>query len=265
MNRFSIVLTALGVALLAILPTGRAEGEAMEFSYDDWATVLETVVDGKGFVDYDALRADRVALDRFLQQLQSQGPETTPELFPNREDQLAYYINAYNALVFEGVLGLDEDATTVWGFSKTGYGFFVKMKVEFDGQKMSLKKLEDDLVREGFKDPRIHAALNCASADCPRLPQEPFLPETLDQQLDAAMQEFVAEERNCKVDTDAGTVTLSKIFDWFRKDFEDYPKPLGEGGGELLDYVNRYRAPDAQIPAGLKIKFASYDKSLNKQ
>ena len=97
-----------------------------------------------------------------------------------------------------------------------------------------------------------------------RLPGEPFVPESLDSQLDAAMTEFVSEERNCSVDVDAGKVTLSKIFDWFRKDFEEYPKPLGQGGGELIDYINRYRAA-AQIPTNLEIKFASYDKSLNGQ
>ena len=168
MKGLSILWMAAGGILVGLLTVGPATSAAMAFSYDDWQAVLEAHVDDKGFVDYDGLRADRAALDRFLGQLRTQGPTTTPELFPSREDQLAYYINAYNALVFEGVLGLDADASTVWGFSKTGYGFFVKMKVEFDGQKMSLKKLEDDLVREGFKDPRIHAALNCASADCPR-------------------------------------------------------------------------------------------------
>lgn len=237
----------------------------MDFSYGDWQDVLESFVDEKGFVDYEGLQADREALDRFLEQLQAKGPDSTPNLFPTSNDRLAYYINAYNALTFEGVLGLDPDVSTVWGFSKTGYGFFVRMKVQLDGKETSLKKLEDDLVREGFKDPRIHAALNCASAGCPRLPREPFLPETLEEQLNAAMEEFVGEERNCSVDTAAGTATLSKIFDWFRKDFEEYPRPLGQGGGALIDYINRYRADDAQIPANFKIKFASYDKSLNRQ
>ena len=237
----------------------------MDFSYGDWQDVLESFVDEKGFVDYEGLQADREALDRFLEQLQAKGPDSTPNLFPTSNDRLAYYINAYNALTFEGVLGLDPDVSTVWGFSKTGYGFFVRMKVQLDGKETSLKKLEDDLVREGFKDPRIHAALNCASAGCPRLPREPFLPETLEEQLNAAMEEFVGEERNCSVDTAAGTATLSKIFDWFRKDFEEYPRPLGQGGGELIDYINRYRADDAQIPVDFKIKFASYDKSLNRQ
>jgi len=265
MSRFSILWTGMGVALLALMPAAPVEGANMDFSYDDWQETLEAFVDDKGFVDYDGLRDDRIALDRFLGELRAKGPHSTPDIFSDREDRLAYYINAYNALAFEGVLSLDPDVSTVWGFSKTGYGFFVRMKVELDGQKTSLKKLEDDLVREGFKDPRIHAALNCASAGCPRLPQEPFLAATLDEQLDAAMKEFVSEERNCSVDTAARTVTLSKIFDWFRKDFEEYPKPLGQGGGELIDYINRYRSTDGQIPTDFKIKFATYDKSLNRQ
>jgi len=256
---------AVGVLALSIILPGVVESETMDFSYEDWQQVLETFVDEKGFVDYAGLRDDRAALDRFLEQLGAQGPQSTPRLFPARAGRLAYYINAYNALVFQGVLELDADASTVWGFSKTGYGFFVRMKVELDGQEMSLKKLEDNLVREGFKDPRIHAALNCASVGCPRLPREPFLPETLDAQLDEAIKEFVSEERNCSVDLEAATVTLSKILDWFRDDFENYPQPLGQGGGELIDYINRYRAPNAQIPTDLKIKFAAYDKTLNRQ
>lgn len=237
----------------------------MDFSYADWRDVLQSFVDEQGFVDYQGLRQDHAALDRFLEQLRSMGPTSTPDLFPGRDDRLAYYINAYNALVFQGVLDLDPDAQTVWGFSKTGYGFFVRMKVSLDGQEMSLKKLEDDLVRAGFQDPRIHAALNCASAGCPRLPREPFLPQTLDEQLEASMREFVAAESNCSVDAEAGTVTLSKIFDWFREDFEGFPRPLGQGGGELIDYINRYRDADAQIPSDLKIKFFPYDKRLNRQ
>ena len=255
----------MALVILAVLPADQAESTTMDFSYDDWQEVLETFVDERGFVDYSGLREDRAALDRFLAQLREKGPGSTPDLFPEREDQLAYYINAYNALAFGGVLSLDPEASTVWGFSKTGYGFFARMKIDLDGQQMSLKKLEDDLVRTGFEDPRIHAALNCASVGCPRLPREPFLPETLDEQLDAAMREFVTEERNCSVDGNAGTVTLSKIFDWFRGDFESYEAKQGDGSGSLLDYINRYRSADAQIPRDLKIKFLSYDKSLNRQ
>jgi hypothetical protein len=236
---------------------------AADFSYADWNDVLEAYVDEDGLVDYAGLAADRQALDRFISSIETTGPKSDPDAFPTRDDQLAYYINAYNAHVFQGVLELGPDAKTVWGFTGTGLGFFVRMKVEVDGERTSLKSLEDDIIRDGFKDPRIHAALNCASIGCPKLPKVAFLPERLDEQLDAEMTKFVNEERNCKIDTAAGTATLSKIFDWFRKDFEEYQAE--HGGGGLREYINRYRPADSQLSADLKIEFAKYDKGLNRQ
>ena len=237
----------------------------MSFSYEDWQDVLQEYVDDKGLVDYRRLDTDRAALDRFLEEIETQGPRSTPELFPDRQEQLAYYINAYNALVFKGVLGLGPDADTRVGHYEDRLWV---LRQDEDGpgpEATSLKKLEDVDIREGFEDPRIHAALNCASVGCPRLPQQPFLPETLDEQLDAAMQEFVGEERNCSVDREAGTVTLSKIFDWFREDFESFEAKQPGSQGRLIDYINRYRSANAQIPTDLKINFSTYDKSLNHQ
>ncbi|MCK7489905.1 MAG: DUF547 domain-containing protein [Anaerotruncus sp.] len=154
-------------------------------------------VDEKGRVDYEALARDRAGLDAWLGRLVRQGPKSTPALFPQRNDKLAYYVNAYNALVFQGVLSRGPEKESVWkGGLVSGYSFFVAMKVRLDGETWSLKALEDDLIRKDFADPRIHAALNCASIGCPRLPREAFVPEKLDAQLDAAMREFVDDERN---------------------------------------------------------------------
>jgi hypothetical protein len=246
-----------------VLGSMATPARAAAFSYDDWNDVLALYVDGNGLVDYQGLAADREALDRFVALIETTGPKSDPQAFPTREHKLAYYINAYNAHVFKGVLGLSPDAKTVWGVTGTGLGFFVRMKVIVDGEKMSLKSLEDDIIRDGFKDPRIHAALNCASVGCPQLPRVPFSPERLDEQLEAEMTKFVNEERNCKIDEAAGTATLSKIFDWFRKDFEEFEAE--RGGGGLREYINRYRPADSQLSAGLKLKFSKYDKRLNRQ
>ena len=253
----------LAIVCAMVLGTMSTPARAADFSYDDWNEVLETYVDHNGLVDYQGLAADRQALDRFVALIETTGPKSDPDAFPTREHQLAYYINAYNAHVFKGVLELAPDVKTVWGFSGTGLGFFVRMKVIVDGEKMSLKSLEDDIIRDGFKDPRIHAALNCASVGCPQLPRVPFLPERLDEQLEAEMTKFVNEERNCRIDRDAGTATLSKIFDWFRKDFEEYE--AANGGGGLREYINRYRPGDSRLSADLKLKFSKYDKRLNRQ
>lgn len=237
---------------------------ASTFTYEDWAYVLERFVDDTGRVDYSGLRDDREALDRFLGQVCRVSPRSHPDLFASDAESLAYYVNAYNALVFEGVLELDPKAKTVWGMTGTGLGFFGLRKYEVGGEKLSLKKLEDDWIRAGFGDPRIHAALNCASLGCPRLPQEPFLPETLDEQLDAAMTEFVGDPRIVEL-SGAESVALSKIFDWFRGDFLDFERAQGRPDATLVDYVNRYRLESEQVPADADVSFPQYDKRLNRQ
>lgn len=233
-------------------------------SIADWAWTLERFVDEQGFVDYEGLAVERERLDRFVRAIAEVSPHSHPDRFVDRDAALGYYIDAYNALVFASVLDLGPDVESVWGKSGTGYGFFVRRKVVVGGRKLSLKKLEDDEIRHGFEDPRIHAALNCASAGCPRLPRVPFADRPLGPALDQAMREFVADPRHCAADDDARVATVSKIFDWFAKDFLSYERQQGNDDPRLLDYINRYRSPDAQIPRDYKVRFAKYDKRLNR-
>ena len=58
-------------------------------------------------------------------------------------------------------------------------------------------------------------------------------------------------------------MTLSKIFAWFRGDFEEYE--ASHTGGDLVDYINRYRPADDPIPTGMKVDFFKYEKTLNRQ
>ncbi len=130
---------------------------------------------------------------------------------------------------------------------------------------MNLKSLEDRLIRERFHDPRIHAALNCASISCPRLQREAFEAARLDAQLDEAMSEFVGDPRHLRVHPETRMVELSKIFDWFSEDFLDYERSQGNSEPRLLDYVNRFRAVGAEIPRDFRVRFLRYDKGINKQ
>ena len=239
---------------------------ASKFSYEDWNKVLGKFVDARGYVNYDALAKDRSDLDRFLAAIEKTSPRSNPDLFPSKNEQLAYWLNAYNAQVFKGVLARGPEKESVWkGGIFSGYSFFVGMDIVLGGEKLNLKKLEDKTVREGFKDPRAHAALNCASKGCPRLPQVAFDPEKLDEQLDAGIAGFVAEKRNVSIDDAARTVTFSKILDWFSGDFIAYEKAHGDPDGNQIDYVNRYRGALPKIPKGYAIKFFEYDKGVNRQ
>ncbi len=209
-------------------------------------------------MDYLGLSRNREELDRYLDSIRGTSPRSHAELFPDRNHELAYWINAYNAQVVAGVLDRGPEDKSVWsGGLISGYRFFVRRKVVLGGESVSLKKLEDDWIRAGYGDPRIHAALNCASRSCPRLPREPFVGRRLDDQLDAAMREFVADPRNVRL-RDDGRVELSKIFDWFTSDF------LAEAP-DLVAYVNRYRPSEALLPEDAEVVFLEYDKGINAQ
>ena len=264
-------MTITTLLLLAILASGTTVAGAgianpdREFDHSDWATVLERFVDDEGYVDYSTLAADREALDRYIRSIETTSPDSDPERFADADAELAYWINAYNAQVFLGVLDWGPDIDSVWSGLISGRNFFVKRKITVGGERMNLKSLEDDIVRARYQDPRIHAALNCASIGCPRLPREPFLGATLDEQLDAAMKEFTRAEKHVRIDAAERIARLSKIFDWFEDDFIGFLKREGVEDPTLLDYVNRYRTEDGEIPDGFDIRFLDYDKGLNRQ
>ena len=253
------------LVLLALLPALVAGGAAAAepFSHAEWTAVLARFVDEQGWVDYDGLARDRERLDRYLLSLERASPDSRPELFPTRDHALAYWINAYNAMTFRGVLARGPERESVWGDGLLGIGFFTRRDVVLGGERTSLKALEDEIVRERFRDPRVHAALNCASRGCPRLPRAAFEGATLDGELDAAMRELVGEERNVAIEPASRRVTLSRIFDWFADDFLDFERRSGSPRPSVVGYVNRYLPPAARIPADFVVRFRPYDKRIN--
>lgn len=235
------------------------------FSHDAWTTVLQERVNDQGLVDYKGLAKDRSTFDAYLDKIRSVSPKTDPDLFPNRDHELAYYINAYNAHVFNGVLDRGPEDDTVWTPFGSGYSFFSGMDITVGGEKTNLKKLEDDVVRAKYKDPRVHAALNCASLGCPHLPRTAFTGAQLDQQLDREMGKFISEERNVSVDASKKEVRLSQIFEWFEGDFLAFEKAQGNADPSILDYINRFRPKGKKIPEGYKVSYIKYDKGINAQ
>ena len=259
-----ILSLAAGLAL-AMGPGARAAAGSETFSHADWTAVLERFVDERGLVDYRGLARDRAVFDRYVATVERASPKSDPRLFRTRDDALAYYLNAYNALVFKGVLARGPEDETVWTPFGTGYSFFSAMEVRVGGERTNLKRLEDEVVRAEFQDPRVHAALNCASMSCPRLPRKAFEGRTVDSELDAAMREFVGESRHCAVNSGKKTVMLSKIFKWFAEDFLAFERRQGNADSSILDYVNRYRAAGLKIPRDDAVSYLEYDKRINKQ
>jgi hypothetical protein len=83
---------------------------------------------------------------------------------------------------------------------------------------MTLDKLEHEILRKKYPDPRIHYAVNCASIGCPMLREEAYAGVNLENQLEEQARRFLSDRSRNRVR--GGRLEVSKIFDWFREDFE---------------------------------------------
>jgi hypothetical protein len=252
MNRLAAAIVV--GALLAAEPACAAAVTLAE-AFDLWSSVLTRFVDEQGRTDFEALAADRSALDEFVAYVEQVSPATMPELFPRRADVLAYHLNAYNTLVMRGVI--DERITDGFTSFLKRQSFFRLRRVTVGGRSMSLSTYENEVIR-ALGEPRVHFALNCMVRSCPRLPQHAFDADDLEAQLEAAAREFCNDPRNVRVEAAAREVWLSAIFDFYTEDFA----PDGKRES-LIAYVNRYR--DEPIDSRLAVKFLPYDWTLNRQ
>lgn len=260
-------------------PSANPSGENV-FSHQLLDQVLSKYVDGAGRVDYRELQAHPEDLDRYYAQIAACSPDSHPERFPDEPSRFAYWINAYNAAVLKTVITYypidsvsDVSGPPLSGLVSPQIGFFYFQKLTFGGLKINLYNLEHEIIRARFPDPRLHFAINCASAGCPRLPQRAFHGDGLDDRLEAEARLFVNEPRNLRIDEATQTMHLSSIFDWYREDFlallrQRYPQ---NPTPDLLDYARLYLTPgrlealDQAEAQGYRLQFVAYDWRLNDQ
>ncbi len=177
-----------------------------------WDTIVRTYVTADGGFRYAALRANtehRALLEQFVQTIGSSRPDEW-----SRDDQLAFYINAYNALTINSVLVL-------WPVESVmrERGFFRARQHGVAGQQITLDHLENQIIRtDRFADSRIHFVVNCASVGCPPLAPHALTAANLEETLARNTQAFV--RNNTRINRGRNHVLLSQIFEWFAGDFE---------------------------------------------
>ena len=211
-----------------------------------WREFLAAVVTEEGLVDYEEAGRMRPLLATYLEEV----ARATPARFAGDNERLAFYINAYNALVIEGVLRHAPMASV----EEAGpfHKFFRERAYLIAGARVSLHGLETKVIRR--YNPLLHFGLNCASRSCPPLGGTPFEAATLVDQLERAAAEFIANETFNTFDPETGTWRLSKIFQWYEKDF---------GGPEAVAaLIGKYHP--AGFPPGAAVEFREYDWRLNR-
>ncbi len=218
-------------------------------------SILSRYVSEDGLVNYKGLKKDK-EINKYIEYLSN----TDPRSLPSEKHRMAFWINAYNAFVIKGVLE-EYPIKSVLKVSLIPHSFFKRKKFETKHGEITLQVLENEKLREAFREPRVHFAINCASISCPKLLIEEYSAEKLEEQLEAQAVSFINDKSRNYLDKENKVLYLSSIFEWYEGDFV-------KKGERIADYVAGYlNADDAEFVRNNKIaiKYLDYDWSLNEQ
>lgn len=223
------------------------------FTYAPYEEVLRTYVDEHGLVDYASLKQNREALDRFLIGV-SRMDMTTYRLWSERE-QKAFWINVYNALLLK--VATDFYPITP-EFPNPEYppnslrqlgDVFTSASIEVLGGAITPDKIQKKVLRDSFRDPRVHVALVCGAISCPPLRQEPYLGDKLDKQFKDQLDRVTKNPQYFSIDKDKQRVSLSEIFRWYGDEYvelygtSEAPNRRRESESAVLNYLSSALSP----------------------
>lgn len=205
-------------------------------------------------VNYKGFANDKAELTTYLNTLSKNPPATNW----SKAEQLAYWINAYNAYTIQLILNhypvksiKDIGSKIKIPFVNTPWDIkFIKI----GNETYDLNNIEHGIIRKQFNEPRIHFALVCAAKSCPRLRNEAFEASRLNAQLDDQAVDFLNSPGKNSITPKQAS--LSKILDWYGGDFK-------KQGLSVKDVVNKYSK--TKITDDTKISYQTYDWSLNEQ
>ncbi|MEM6988692.1 MAG: DUF547 domain-containing protein [Pseudomonadota bacterium] len=248
--------------LILVLVSPLALAKPFDHSHEAWSNLLEKHVvwlDGVASqVDYTGMAADHEQLKTYLQTLRDVTPRSYRKW--SKDERLAFLINAYNAYTIDLVLTEYPELDSI---KEIGGLFRSPWKLEVGkllGQPRTLDEIEHEMIREEgvFDEPRIHAAVVCASIGCPALRTDAFVPDQLDLQLEDSIVRFLSDRTRNRLEGD--TLRVSKIFDWYGDDWEDLGAFFARHAIVLADDAAGQRLIRTR---DYKLRFLTYDWNLN--
>jgi hypothetical protein len=214
MTRQTCFLLGFFACVLTFVAPARAQqspstAEAIHRPYDQ---LLDAYV-RDGLVYYRAVRSDRARLDRYIAALGA----ITASVYQgwSREQQIAFWVNAYNALVLQGAASAYPPRG---GSLRNIPGFFDKRTHRAAGRSVTLDEIENKILPE-FRDPRVYFALGRGALGSGRLRSEAYTADRLEQQLRSQTTEFLQEQAHVKMDQLTGELAVSPIISWHEADF----------------------------------------------
>lgn len=206
-------------------------------------SLLQKHVTPEGAVNYKGFIQDSTQFNEYLTLLKNNHPNKKNW---SKDEQLAYWINAYNAFTIKLIV----DNYPVKSITNLEGGKpWDKKWIKLGSKTYSLNNIEHDILRPQFKDARIHFAVNCAAKSCPPVWNKAWTEKNLNGQLERSAKAFI---NNTKYNSVGGSeANISKIFEWYAVDF----------GDDIITYLNKYA--NSKVTAGTAVKYKEYNWALN--
>ncbi len=218
--------------------------EKLMVDHSSWDSLLKKNVSSAGKVNYKGMKVSISILEKYLNLLK----ENPPKEEWSKNEKLAYWINLYNASTVH-LIASNYPASSITKLS--GGKPWDKKFVKSGDKVYTLNQIENDIVRPRFKDPRIHAALNCAAVSCPSLLNEAFVASMLNNQLNKQCMVWVKDVTKNKLEENK--LKVSQIFDWYKDDFK--------AGGGVVTFINKYAT--TKVSPKAKVSYLEYNWALN--
>jgi len=237
------------------------------FDHSAWDQFLKTHVNDKGQLNFQAAKQDSHLLTEYLKQLEAIPFDQFERSWP-REERLAVWLNAYHAGVVRVILDnypvrSIHDIPGVWDLPVVRIG----------RQSFSLNGIRSIQLIENFRDEKIHVALACGAASCPRFRKEAFTGPRVEGQLFLATREFVNDPEFNQINPGEKTIYLSHLFKWYEQDFTlDFGSPendskLSPQQMAVLSFVVHYLEDAKKIEyleaRRYKVKYLPFEWALN--
>lgn len=204
-----------------------------------------------GVVHYQGFKKEESVLDKYLKVI-----EEVDSKILSRDEQFAFYVNAYNAWTIKLILSAYPGVKSIKELGSIFKSPWKRKICRIDGGVITLDSIEHDILRPVFKDPRVHFAINCAAKSCPPLRSEPYRGSELDQQLDEMTRAFINDLESNRLED--FTLYVSSIFKWFAEDFNKDVIGffLKYAQGNLKEQLEAHKEK-------IKVTYLDYDWSLN--
>jgi len=210
MGRVLCTLTAVVVSAALLSAQEFIPAPGAELIHRPLDAILDVNV-RDGLVYYRALKGDRGRLDRYLASL-----NVTAAVYQgwSKKQQMAFWVNAYNAFVLQTVINNYPLRATI----KHVPGAFDKATFRAAGRTVTLDQIEKTILAE-FKDPRLFLALGRGAVGSGRLRSEAYTAERLDKQLASIQSEFVTNRHLYRFDRLTNQMSITPILSWREAEF----------------------------------------------